>query len=90
MEDTIWKYVSDDAKGFIHRLLTVDDKTRMTVTEALQHSWIVGAINTTTVPASQMFEKQSRYSERLEIFRLAQTEEQIAWEHAKGIDGVRL
>ncbi|ORX78448.1 Pkinase-domain-containing protein [Anaeromyces robustus] len=35
-----WDVISDNAKDFIKRLLTVDPHKRMTVKEALQHPWI--------------------------------------------------
>jgi serine/threonine protein kinase len=41
MTGSRWKNVSEDAKNFIRRLLLTNPKERMSVTDALQHSWIV-------------------------------------------------
>lgn len=35
-----WKEVSDIAKEFINKLLTVDPSDRMTAAQALKHSWL--------------------------------------------------
>jgi len=35
-----WKHVSDEAKGLISGLLTVDPSKRLTVEQALDHSWV--------------------------------------------------
>lgn len=35
-----WVNVSEEAKDFIQKLLTVDMHTRMTAAEALQHPWV--------------------------------------------------
>ncbi|WFC93581.1 calcium/calmodulin-dependent protein kinase [Malassezia brasiliensis] len=35
-----WRDVSDEARDFIRRLLTIDQNQRMTATQALQHPWI--------------------------------------------------
>ena len=40
-QDAVWGNVSDEAKDFITRLLTVDPSQRMSAAEALQHDWIV-------------------------------------------------
>lgn len=37
--DTIWKYISDDAKDFITRLLVYKSSGRMDVKTALKHRW---------------------------------------------------
>ena len=35
-----WSKVSEEAKDFVTRLLTVDMNTRMTAEEALLHPWV--------------------------------------------------
>jgi len=40
-----WDVISDNAKDFIDRLLTVDPLKRMTVKNALKHPWIAGDEN---------------------------------------------
>ncbi|KAG0749062.1 hypothetical protein G6F57_005657 [Rhizopus arrhizus] len=35
-----WKNISEDAKDFIRKILILDDKTRMTASEALSHTWM--------------------------------------------------
>jgi serine/threonine protein kinase len=45
--------VSDDAKGFINKLLTVDPAQRLTARQALQHPWLAGAGVASVPPAAQ-------------------------------------
>ncbi|OUM68115.1 hypothetical protein PIROE2DRAFT_26272, partial [Piromyces sp. E2] len=40
-----WDVITDSAKNFIDRLLTIDPLKRMTVKEALNHPWISSEIN---------------------------------------------
>jgi len=40
-----WNKVSDDAKSFIRRLLTLDPQTRMTAAEAMEHPWVSHSCN---------------------------------------------
>ena len=40
MTGSRWKTISEDAKHFIRRLLQTNPKDRMSVSEALQHSWL--------------------------------------------------
>ncbi|KAI8081740.1 kinase-like domain-containing protein [Halteromyces radiatus] len=40
-DEEYWVGVSDDAKDFIQRCLTIDMEKRMTVHEALEHPWLV-------------------------------------------------
>lgn len=42
-DDPVWDHVSKDAKDLISQLLTVDAKKRLTVQQALSHSWLAGA-----------------------------------------------
>lgn len=35
-----WRNISLDAKDFIRALLTLDDKKRLTATEAMKHKWL--------------------------------------------------
>ena len=41
--DEYWRNVSQDARDFIKRCLTVDPKQRMTAHQSLQHRWVRGA-----------------------------------------------
>mmetsp|Transcript_1066 Transcript_1066/g.2121 ORF Transcript_1066/g.2121 Transcript_1066/m.2121 type:complete len:423 (-) Transcript_1066:34-1302(-) len=41
-----WKDVSIEAMDFIHRMLQMDPRKRMTVKQALNHPWIVKHVNT--------------------------------------------
>ena len=43
-----WKDVSIEAMDFIHRMLQMDPRKRMTVEQALNHPWIVKHVNTNT------------------------------------------
>ena len=38
--DNLWKDVSGEAKDLIRKLLTVDPRERITVSEALEHPWM--------------------------------------------------
>lgn len=40
-----WSSVSDDAKDFIRKLLVVDPKDRLTMSEVLQDKWMLGTSN---------------------------------------------
>jgi serine/threonine protein kinase len=40
-DDQCWDGISDDAKNFIDRCLTIDDEKRITAKEALEHNWLV-------------------------------------------------
>jgi len=85
MEDSIWEHISVGAKSCINGLLTVDNHSRMTVTQALQHPWILGKTgNETQFPERYMQEKHNRYMNHFESFKTARAEEEIAFEHAKG------
>lgn len=46
-----WKNVSQTARKFIDRCLTIDPKQRMTAHQALQHPWIRGADPTSPLAA---------------------------------------
>ena len=39
-DTTYWANVSEEAKDFVSKLLTVDMETRMTATQALMHPWV--------------------------------------------------
>lgn len=46
-DEQYWSGVSDEAKDFIKRLLTIDPAQRMTARQALEHTWLAGAKDTT-------------------------------------------
>lgn len=45
-----WVNVSEEAKDFIQKLLTVDMRTRMTAAEALQHPWVRHSLHCHVMP----------------------------------------
>merc|ERR1711998_384790 len=49
-----WDPISADAKDFIHKLLVVDPRKRMTAAEALNHRWLG---RTSSVSTRNLFEK---------------------------------
>ena len=67
--DKYWASISQPAKDFIGRLLTVDPNRRMSAAEALQHDWIVSiGLHTSDLFAMQMSMKgvpvmQARFGE---------------------------
>jgi calcium/calmodulin-dependent protein kinase I len=48
-----WRNVSQQAREFIKRCLTIDPRLRMTAHQALQHPWIKGSLNDPTSPESE-------------------------------------
>lgn len=40
-DDPIWEEISDEAKDFVAKLLTVNSEERLTADEALKHPWWV-------------------------------------------------
>jgi serine/threonine protein kinase len=38
--DPVWKSISDQCKDFITKLLTLDQNTRPSAEQALQHPWL--------------------------------------------------
>jgi calcium/calmodulin-dependent protein kinase I len=38
-----WRNISTEAKDFIRALLTLDDKKRLTATEAMKHQWMTSS-----------------------------------------------
>ncbi|TKA50891.1 hypothetical protein B0A53_05762 [Rhodotorula sp. CCFEE 5036] len=47
-----WETVSEEAKDFIRKLLTVDETERMSAAEAIQHPWLRAAISRPPSPAA--------------------------------------
>ena len=42
--NAVWNNVSDDAKDFVKKLLTMDPTHRMSAKEALNHKWLMQVI----------------------------------------------
>ena len=42
--NAVWNNVSDDAKDFVKKLLTMDPAHRMSAKEALNHKWLMQVI----------------------------------------------
>ena len=42
--NAVWNNVSDDAKDFVKKLLTIDPTHRMSAKEALNHKWLMQVI----------------------------------------------
>ncbi|KAI8344948.1 kinase-like domain-containing protein [Blakeslea trispora] len=47
-EDACWENISDSAKNFIDRCLTIDASERITAQEALQHPWLLDTADQST------------------------------------------
>ncbi|OQR90222.1 calcium/calmodulin-dependent protein kinase [Thraustotheca clavata] len=58
-----WDSISDDAKEFISKMLTVRPSERATAVQLLEHSWIVGN-DTSTVQLSSALEELRRFNAR--------------------------
>lgn len=84
MKDDIWQYISEGAKSCIFGLLMVDNRSRMTVAEALHHPWILGLTNTEMqIPEHCMQDKRNRYLNHYESFRMSRDEEDIVHGYAR-------
>ena len=88
MDDNIWDYISEGAKDCVQKLLTVDTTDRMTVSEALQHPWVLGlsCMSETVVPSQLLEAKQTKLVGHLESFRMIQFEQQLTRQHAHEMD----
>lgn len=51
--DNLWRHVSPKAKTFVERMLDSNPKTRITVTEALDHEWMSGKAPSSTKPLTR-------------------------------------
>ncbi len=81
MDDHLWDHVSDEAKDCVQRLLTVNTSVRMTITEALEHPWVLGLTksnDTTTLSDTLSSIKRTRLAGHLESFRMMQDELRLA------------
>jgi len=59
-----WQEISADAKDFIKKLLTADERKRMTGRKALQHPWIVNKATLSEKPCPlEVAESVKRYAE---------------------------
>lgn len=43
MSDPIWEEISDSAKGLIHQMLDINQDSRVSARDALQHPWFQNA-----------------------------------------------
>ena len=85
LDDYIWEHVSADAKDCVKKLLTVDTASRMTVSQALQHPWILGSCANPdlTLPRQLCSVKQKRLAGQLESFRVLQEEQRLTMNNAQ-------
>ena len=85
MDDHLWDHVSDEAKDCVQRLLTVNTSVRMTITEALEHPWVLGLTksnDTTTLSDTLSSIKRTRLAGHLESFRMMQDEMLLALQNS--------
>ena len=84
MDEHIWDYVSDEAKDCVRRLLTVNTGVRMTVTQALEHPWVLGLTKSkdTTLTDTLSSMKRTRLAGHLESFRMMQDEMLLALQNS--------
>ena len=80
MDDHLWDHVSDEAKDCVQRLLTVNTSVRMTITQALEHPWVLGLTESkdTTLSDTLSCVKRTRLAGHLESFRMVQDELRFA------------
>ena len=80
MDDHLWDHVSDEAKDCVQRLLTVNTSVRMTITQALEHPWVLGLTESkdTTLSDTLSSVKRTRLAGHLESFRMVQDELRFA------------
>ncbi|PWY99357.1 putative calmodulin-dependent protein kinase type 1 [Testicularia cyperi] len=74
-----WQGVSDDAKDFINRLLTIDPSTRMTAKQALDHPWL----KTTSQPSIPADQQKDLLPDIKSAFNAKRT-------FKKAVNGIRL
>ena len=80
MDDHLWDHVSDEAKDCVQRLLTVNTSVRMTITQALEHPWVLCSTKSkdTTLSDTLSSVKRTRLAGHLESFRMVQDELRFA------------
>ena len=80
MDDHLWDHVSVEAKDCVQRLLTVNTSVRMTITQALEHPWVLGLTKSkdTTLSDTLSSVKRTRLAGHLESFRMVQDELRFA------------
>lgn len=61
MTDSIWNFISDNAKDLISKLIQVDPQRRLSAYEVLQHPWLVEESNT---PPQRIFDSNKIFSHR--------------------------
>lgn len=69
--DSKWRHVSSAAKDFIKGLLTVDPKQRLTVLDALKHSWLNQTSEWNTCPRNPLMTPEVLGSRRKRSIELA-------------------
>ena len=84
MDDHLWDHVSDEAKDCVQRLLTVNTSVRMTITQALEHPWVLGLTKSkdATLPDTLSSLKRTRLAGHLESFRMMQDELRLALQNS--------
>lgn len=69
-----WKNISSSAKDFITKAVTVDQASRATTKELLQHEWLVGDadqfVNEDLIPQIKKFNARHKFKQAVEIVKL--------------------
>eukprot|EP00948_MAST-09A_sp_MAST-9A-sp1_P003813 g3813.t1 len=60
----IWDAVSKEAKDFVRRLLDKNPDTRMTATEALEHTWLINLSKVCDLPKTKVIESMKKFNAR--------------------------
>lgn len=69
-----WKNISNSAKDFITKAVTVDQESRATTKKLLQHEWLVGDadqfVNEDLIPQIKKFNARHKFKQAVEIVKL--------------------